>query len=93
MSAKISLRRRVSDWFKRDEANSRLSYLAQSDPSEEDIEAVRRGLVKFNEQFTGEVPQQKLGCFARNEANRVVAGAHGTITWGWLVVRRAAMGG
>lgn len=88
MSAKVSLRRRVSDWFKRDNGQVTLSYIAQFDPADEDIEAVRRGLTAYNEQFTGQVPQQKLACFARNEANRVVGGAHGTVTWGWLYIER-----
>lgn len=85
---KVTLRRRLSDWFRRDSGSTRLTYSAQTDPDEDAIEAVRRGLVAYNEQFTGPQPQTKVGCFARDESGRVVAGAHGTIGWGWLYIER-----
>ncbi|MEM8546963.1 MAG: GNAT family N-acetyltransferase [Pseudomonadota bacterium] len=85
---KISLRRRLSDWFNRDDGRVRVNYLAYPNPSEADVEAVRRGLSRYNEKFTSNAPQQRLGCFARDEANRIVAGAHGTITWSWLYIER-----
>ncbi len=85
---KITLRRRLSDWLKREKHHVRLSYQTGTDPDEDAVEAVRRGLVAYNEQYTGTVPQQKLGCFARDESERIVAGAHGTITWGWLYTER-----
>ena len=85
---KITLRRRVSDWLKREKRNVRLTYNAGNDPQAEDIEAVRRGLTAYNEKYTGDTPRQAIGCFARDESGRIVAGAHGTITWGWLYTER-----
>lgn len=88
MSERVTLRRRLSDWLRGERSRASLSYEAGEDPSAEDIAAVQRGLASYNEQFTGDAPQVRLGAFARDEAGRIVAGAHGTITWGWLYVER-----
>lgn len=88
MSARVTLRRRLSDWLRGDRTRASLAYEAGQDPSEEDIAAVQRGLASYNERYTGDAPQVRLGAFARDAAGRIVAGAHGTITWGWLHVER-----
>ena len=49
---------------------------------------MRRGLSSYNEAYTGDAPQIRLGAFARDETGRIVAGGHGLITWGWMYVER-----
>ena len=88
MSARVTLRRRLSDWLRGSRTRATLSYEAGEDPSEDEVAAVQRGLASYNEQFTGAAPQVRVGAFARDAAGRIVAGAHGTITWGWLYVER-----
>lgn len=85
---KVTLRRRLSDWFRRDNGQLRLIYQAGLQPLEEEVEAVRRGLTAYNEQFTANSDRVPVGCFARDETGRVIAGAHGIIGWGWLYTER-----
>lgn len=85
---KVTLKRRLSDWFRRDDGYLRLTYKAAVEPGDDEIEAVRKGLVAYNEKFTGEIPQVPVGCFARDETGRIVAGAHGKMMWGWLYTER-----
>lgn len=88
MSARVTLRRRLSDWLRGERSRASLSYVAGEDPADDDIAAVQRGLASYNERYTGDAPQVRLGAFARDGAGRIVAGAHGTVTWGWLYVER-----
>lgn len=85
---KITLKRRLSDWFRRDDGFMRLTYKAGTEPLDDEIGAIQSGLVAYNEQFTGVMPQIPVGCFARDEAGRIVAGAHGKLLWGWLYTDR-----
>ena len=87
MNAKVTLRRRLSDWFRRD-GRPRIAYLAEKDPSPADVEAVRRGLRAYNHRFAGELGERRYGCFGRDETGRVIGGAHGTVAWSWLYVER-----
>ncbi|MEO1596680.1 MAG: GNAT family N-acetyltransferase [Pseudomonadota bacterium] len=88
MSAHVTLRRRLSDWLRGNRSRTSLSYEAGEDPADDDIAAVQRGLASYNERFMGASPQIRVGAFARDETGRIVAGAHGTVTWGWLYVER-----
>lgn len=85
---KIKLRRRLSDWLRRPGSKSALRYEAVPHPDRADVEAVRRGLVAYNEQFTGEVPQVPVAAFVRDNTGRVRGGATGYLGWGWLYVER-----
>ena len=78
----------MSDWLKRDDGFMRLSYRAGTDPSDSEIDAIKVGLNAYNSEHTENPPIVPVGCVARDEAGRIVAGAHGNITWGWLYIER-----
>lgn len=89
MSAgKITLRRRLSDWLRRDGSKPKLNYSAVLNPDARDIEAVARGLRAHNDPFAGGLDDRKFGCFVRDETGRVVGGAHGHVLWAWLYIDR-----
>lgn len=85
---RVTLRRRLSDWLRRPGSKSALRYEAGPEPDPAAVEAVRRGLVAYNEQFTGEIPQTSVAAFVRDNTGRVRGGATGYIGWGWLYVER-----
>ncbi|MEL7311580.1 MAG: GNAT family N-acetyltransferase [Pseudomonadota bacterium] len=85
---KITLRRRLSDWLRRGDGKPKLKFAAVLDPSSEDIDAVARGLRAYNNQFAGPLNERKLGCFVRDETDRIVGGAHGHVIWSWLYIER-----
>lgn len=88
MNERVTLRRRLSDWLRGGRTRASLNYEAGEDPAHDDVAAVQRGLASYNERFTGDAPQVRLGAFARDATGRIVAGAHGTITWSWFYVER-----
>ena len=73
MSARVTLRRRLSDWLRGNRSRASLAYEAVEDPADDDIAAVQRGLSSYNEQFTGDAPQIRLGAFARDATGRISA--------------------
>lgn len=83
----LSLKRRLSDWLGGDKS-SKLKIDALENPLHEDCEAIRRGLVVYNEQFTGAAPQTPVGVFLRDETARIRGGATGYLGWGWLYTER-----
>ena len=83
----MSLKRRLSDWLSGGRT-SKLQVEAVENPPDDACAAVRRGLVEYNEQFTGKVPQTPVGVFVRDEAGRVRGGATGYLGWGWLYTER-----
>ncbi|MEL7296177.1 MAG: GNAT family N-acetyltransferase [Pseudomonadota bacterium] len=85
---RVTLKRRLSDWLRRDDGFTRLSYRAGTDPVTAEIGAVSTGLTSYNVQFTENKPEIPVGCFARDESGRIIAGAHGKLSWGWLYTER-----
>lgn len=83
----LSLKRRLSDWLS-GKRLAKLRFETLEEPPEESCEAVRRGLVEYNENFTGRVKQTPLGVFVRDETGRVRGGATGYLGWGWLYTER-----
>ena len=54
--------------------------------SAEDVEAVKAGLLAFNEQFVGPAKSGTLNLLVRDEEGNVVGGLLGGWRWGWLYV-------
>ena len=52
----------------------------------EDVEAVRAGLLAFNESHVGPANPGVIQLFVRDEAGQVVGGLLGGYRWGWLCV-------
>ncbi len=55
-------------------------------PAEADVATVRTALRAFNRLKAGKFPEQQLAVFARDRDDRIVGGATGEVTWGWLFV-------
>ncbi|PHQ65196.1 MAG: GNAT family N-acetyltransferase, partial [Sulfurimonas sp.] len=50
-------------------------------PQDNDFEALKSGLTKYNESFTGSVFKEKVSSFVKNESGIVVGGILGEINW------------
>jgi ribosomal protein S18 acetylase RimI-like enzyme len=55
-------------------------------PSEENIQTVVRGLVRFNDTHAEPEHWRRLGVFVRDASGTVVGGLVGYTHWGWLFV-------
>lgn len=87
--ARLTLRRRLSDWLGGANRPSRLSYEATDAPDENAVKAVERGLQAYNAQYIGEhAGHLPLAVFVRDSTGRVRGGATGYIGWAWLYVER-----
>jgi len=56
-------------------------------PEDGDFEALRTGLTKFNESFTGAVFREKISSFLKDDSGKIVGGILGEINWGWLHIQ------
>lgn len=86
--ARLTLRRRLSDWLVRRRRRADLRFEAMEHPDASAVEAVRRGLVAYNDSKIGPSPHIPVGVFVRDATGRVRGGATGHIGWGWLYVER-----
>lgn len=56
-------------------------------PQDDDIEALRTGLTKFNESFTGSVFREKISSFVKDDSGNIVGGILGEINWNWMYIQ------
>ena len=56
-------------------------------PQDDDIEALRTGLTKFNESFTGAVFREKISSFVKDDSGKIVGGILGEINWNWMYIQ------
>jgi len=56
-------------------------------PQDNDFEALRTGLTKFNESFTGAVFREKVSSFIKDDSGKVVGGILGEINWNWMHIQ------
>jgi ribosomal protein S18 acetylase RimI-like enzyme len=56
-------------------------------PQDDDIEALRTGLTKFNEAFTGAVFREKISSFVKDDSGVIVGGILGEINWNWMHIQ------
>ncbi len=56
-------------------------------PQDDDIEALRTGLTKFNESFTGTVFREKISSFVKDDSGNIVGGILGEINWNWMYIQ------
>ena len=56
-------------------------------PQDDDIEALRTGLTKFNESFTGAVFREKISSFVKDDSGKIVGGILGEINWNWMHIQ------
>ena len=56
-------------------------------PQDDDIEALRTGLTKFNESFTGAVFREKISSFIKDDSGKIVGGILGEINWNWMHIQ------
>ena len=56
-------------------------------PQDDDFEALRTGLTKFNESFTGAVFREKVSSFIKDDSGKVVGGILGEINWNWMHIQ------
>jgi GNAT superfamily N-acetyltransferase len=63
-----------------------LPVTSEPDAPVEDVEAVRTGLLAFNESHAGPANPVAVQIFARDENGKVVGGLLGGHRWGWLYV-------
>ena len=58
-----------------------------SEPAEEDFEALKNGLNRFNEIYTGFLLKEKVAAFVKDKNDLTVGGILGEIHWGWLYIK------
>lgn len=85
---RLTFRRRLSDWLVRRRRKSDLAFEAVENPDASAVEAVRRGLMAFNDSQIGPSSHVPVGVFVRDPTGRVRGGATGYVGWGWLYVER-----
>ena len=56
-------------------------------PQDDDIEALRTGLTKFNDAFTGAVCREKISSFVKDDSGKIVGGILGEINWNWMYIQ------
>ena len=56
-------------------------------PQDDDIEALRTGLTKFNESFTGAVFRETISSFVKDDSGKIVGGILGEINWNWMHIQ------
>ena len=57
------------------------------DPAPQDVAALYRALIAFNEEKAGNAERRPLGLFVRGAAGEPIAGLTGLSAWGWLFVQ------
>ena len=55
-------------------------------PKDEEFVALKSGLNKYNESFTGELLREKVSTFLKSQSGAIVGGVLGEIKWGWLSI-------
>lgn len=59
-----------------------------ADPGPDDVRAVERGLLAFNEERLGPAHERPLRLVVRDDSGAVVGGLLGHTRWGWLYVAK-----
>jgi GNAT superfamily N-acetyltransferase len=68
-------------------AESEYSFTLESQPSAEDVQTVRNGLLAFNNSHASIEGYEQLNVFLRAGDKSVVGGLLGETCWGWLYVK------
>jgi Predicted acetyltransferase len=63
-----------------------ITITSEPNAASEDVEAVRAGLLAFNESFVGPAHSGAVQLFVRDDSGRVVGGLLGGWRWGWLYI-------
>ncbi|MUH71989.1 GNAT family N-acetyltransferase [Psychrosphaera haliotis] len=56
-------------------------------PQDNEFEALKAGLTKYNESHTGDVFREKVSSFVKDESGVIVGGILGEINWDWLHIQ------
>lgn len=56
-------------------------------PQGDDFEALRAGLTKFNESFTGPTFRETVSVFVKDDCGNVIGGILGEIAWNWMLIQ------
>ena len=56
-------------------------------PQDNDFEALKSGLTKYNESFTGVVHRETISSFVKNDSGVIVGGILGEINWNWMHIQ------
>ncbi|MPY21286.1 GNAT family N-acetyltransferase [Shewanella sp. YLB-07] len=56
-------------------------------PKDNDFEALKAGLTKYNESFTGAVHRETVSSFVKNDSGVIVGGILGEINWNWMYIQ------
>lgn len=56
-------------------------------PSDNDFKALKSGLNSYNESFTGDVFNETIASFVKNDMGEMVGGILAEINWSWLHIK------
>ncbi len=56
-------------------------------PQDGDFDALKSGLTKYNESFTGAVHKESISSFVKNDSGFIVGGILAEINWNWMHVQ------
>ncbi|TKB48945.1 GNAT family N-acetyltransferase [Ferrimonas sediminicola] len=57
-----------------------------SPPDESEIQALKQGLIGFNDAVAGSMQHETVACFLKNDQDEIVGGIAGEVKLGWLHV-------
>lgn len=65
---------------------SKLKFISKENPSDKEIDELRKNLRSFNNSFTNQYPYHSLIQQIQDKNGKLLGGVYGTISWGWLYI-------